>query len=210
MSKSSESQRKVPRQGRSKELVQAIFEATIRILPKVGSRQLTTKKVADIAGVSVGSLYQYFPNKEAILGRLMDSAMENHFAEFERRTQVLNCQSSEDSTNLMIDFALGIFLREKEKNREIFMQAPELGRIPRLFKVRQKVIHILATEMEKHHPGLPPEKYQRISFIAVSSVMGVVHTMLYDETKTYTINDLSVELKTMLNSYFTEIQKQNP
>src|SRR4051794_12631179 len=61
----SKSQRKTPKQARSKELVDAIFEATARILPKVGSYGVTTKKIAEIAGVSIGSLYQYFPNKEA-------------------------------------------------------------------------------------------------------------------------------------------------
>lgn len=62
--------RKLPQQARSTELVAAILEAAIRVLARDGARRFTTIRVAAAAGVSVGSLYQYFPNKEAILFRL--------------------------------------------------------------------------------------------------------------------------------------------
>lgn len=62
--------RKKPQQARSTELVAAILEAAIRVLARDGALRFTTIRVAAAAGVSVGSLYQYFPNKEAILFRL--------------------------------------------------------------------------------------------------------------------------------------------
>ena len=62
--------RKSPRQARSTQLVNAILEAAVRVLGREGARRFTTARVAAEAGVSVGSLYQYFPNKEAILFRL--------------------------------------------------------------------------------------------------------------------------------------------
>src|SRR3954454_19780925 len=64
------SARKTPRQRRSQQLVDAILEAAIRVLTRDGAHRFTTARVAEAAGVSVGSLYQYFPNKEAILFRL--------------------------------------------------------------------------------------------------------------------------------------------
>jgi AcrR family transcriptional regulator len=62
--------RKVPKQARSAELVSTILEAALAVLAKEGARRFTTARVAAKAGVSVGSLYQYFPNKAAILFRL--------------------------------------------------------------------------------------------------------------------------------------------
>jgi AcrR family transcriptional regulator len=62
--------RKTPRQQRSMRLVADILEAAIRILRAEGAARFTMARVAEKAGVSVGSLYQYFPNKEAILFRL--------------------------------------------------------------------------------------------------------------------------------------------
>src|SRR5580693_1144168 len=64
------SARKRPGQARSKKLVEDILEGAIRVLGRDGARRFTTARVAAAAGVSVGSLYQYFPNKESILFRL--------------------------------------------------------------------------------------------------------------------------------------------
>jgi AcrR family transcriptional regulator len=62
--------RKEPKQVRSARLVSDILEAAIHVLTRDGAHRFTTARVAERAGVSVGSLYQYFPNKEAILFRL--------------------------------------------------------------------------------------------------------------------------------------------
>jgi AcrR family transcriptional regulator len=64
------SARKRPQQARSTDLVAAILEAAVQVLAKEGAPRFTTARVAEKAGVSVGSLYQYFPNKAAILFRL--------------------------------------------------------------------------------------------------------------------------------------------
>lgn len=64
------SARKDPKQARSSELVAAVLDAAVQVLRAEGAQRFTTARVAERAGVSVGSLYQYFPNKAAILFRL--------------------------------------------------------------------------------------------------------------------------------------------
>jgi AcrR family transcriptional regulator len=64
------SSRKQPKQARSAGLVSTILEAAAQVLAKEGAPRFTTARVAEKAGVSIGSLYQYFPNKAAILFRL--------------------------------------------------------------------------------------------------------------------------------------------
>ncbi|MGO6725482.1 TetR family transcriptional regulator [Rhizobium ruizarguesonis] len=64
------SSRKQPKQARSSELVAAILDAAAQVLAREGAQRFTTARVAERAGVSIGSLYQYFPNKAAILFRL--------------------------------------------------------------------------------------------------------------------------------------------
>ena len=76
------SSRKQPQQARSTELVAAILQAAIQVLAKEGATRFTTARVAEKAGVSVGSVYQYFPNKAAILFRLQSD-------EWEQTTQLL-------------------------------------------------------------------------------------------------------------------------
>ena len=64
------SPRKQPQQARSTELVAITLQAAVQVLAKQGAQRFTMARVAEKAGVSVGSLYQYFPNKAAILFRL--------------------------------------------------------------------------------------------------------------------------------------------
>ena len=70
------SPRKLPVQARSTQLVADILQAAVRVLEREGGRRFTTIRVAQVAGVSVGSLYQYFPNKQAILVRLQRDEWE--------------------------------------------------------------------------------------------------------------------------------------
>ena len=76
------STRKQPQQARSTELVAAILQAAVQVLAKEGATRFTTARVAEKAGVSVGSVYQYFPNKAAILFRLQSD-------EWQQTTQML-------------------------------------------------------------------------------------------------------------------------
>jgi AcrR family transcriptional regulator len=64
------SSRKRPKQARSSELVAAVLEAATQVLAEEGAARFTTARVAERAGVSIGSLYQYFPNKASILFKL--------------------------------------------------------------------------------------------------------------------------------------------
>jgi AcrR family transcriptional regulator len=64
---SSDSMRKLPTQDRAQRTIETIFQATAQIVESEGEAGLTTNKVAKKAGFSIGTLYQYFPSKEAIL-----------------------------------------------------------------------------------------------------------------------------------------------
>jgi AcrR family transcriptional regulator len=84
------STRKEPRQARSNDLVAAVLDAAVQVLRKEGARRFTTARVAERAGVSVGSIYQYFPNKAAILFRIQ--------AEEWRRTSAMLGQILQDDS----------------------------------------------------------------------------------------------------------------
>lgn len=76
MSANASQPRRQPRQERSQFTLEAIFQAVAQIVATQGEQGLTTNRIAEMAGVSVGSLYQYFPSKDAILQAMLDRHCE--------------------------------------------------------------------------------------------------------------------------------------
>lgn len=104
--------RKSPVQARSTASVDAILQATIQVLLNVGKERLTTTKVALRAGVSVGTLYQYFPNKSALL----QAVLRRHLAEVAEAVE-LACWEQHGRTLRQMATALVIaFLQAKMKD----------------------------------------------------------------------------------------------
>jgi AcrR family transcriptional regulator len=68
--------RKEPRQGRSRQMREDILTASIRVLRREGPLRFTTLRVAEAAGISVGSLYQYFPNKQSLVFAMHSRTVE--------------------------------------------------------------------------------------------------------------------------------------
>ncbi|MDP6893521.1 MAG: TetR/AcrR family transcriptional regulator [Verrucomicrobiota bacterium] len=75
--------RKKPKQMRSKLMFDSILEASTRVLEEVSFKKFTTNRVAEVAGISIGSLYQYFPNKQSILIELERIAIDKITANIE-------------------------------------------------------------------------------------------------------------------------------
>lgn len=86
--------RKKPSQGRSRATVDAIIEATSYILTNVGWNGLTTNAIAERAGVNIGSLYQFFPNKEAVVAELQRRHVEETRTDLRKVLELLPEQTS--------------------------------------------------------------------------------------------------------------------
>jgi AcrR family transcriptional regulator len=104
--------RKSPVQARSTASVDAILEATIQVLLQVGKERLTTTKVASRAGVSVGTLYQYFPNKSSLL----KAALKRHLDEVTEAVELVCDDQEGHSLEQMATALVTAFLEAKMRN----------------------------------------------------------------------------------------------
>jgi AcrR family transcriptional regulator len=93
--------RRRPKQLRARQTVEAVLDAVIRLLKRGGSHSITTNRIAEVAGVSIGSLYQYFPDKRAIFKALH----QRHIDQIDRLVQT---RLVEHAGSSMEDFVRGI------------------------------------------------------------------------------------------------------
>jgi AcrR family transcriptional regulator len=104
--------RKSPVQARSTASVEAILKATIQVLLRIGKERLTTTRVAERAGVSVGTLYQYFPNKTALLR----AALQRHMSEVASAVETVCREQRGHSLEEMATALVTNFLATKMKD----------------------------------------------------------------------------------------------
>src|SRR5262245_47873619 len=116
--------RKRPRQDRSRETVATILDATTRILVKHGFDGLTTNGVAKLAGVSIGSLYQYFPNKEALVAALFERHAEEMRAAIQAELARVATLPIPQAARAVIELTITAHRIDPELHRVLTEQVP--------------------------------------------------------------------------------------
>ena len=119
--------RKAPRQSRSLATVEAIYDATIQVLLKSGQDRLTTVHVAERAGVSVGTLYQYFPNKQALLLALLERHMLRTAKVVEDVCAANHFQPLEVMVHELVNRFIDAKLTDRDTSVALYRIAAEMG-----------------------------------------------------------------------------------
>jgi AcrR family transcriptional regulator len=164
--------RKEPKQARSNELVEAILEAALQVLAKEGAQRFTTTRVAERAGVSVGSLYQYFPNKAAILFRLQQD-------EWQRMSDMLRRVLEDDSKPPLVRLRVLVhaFIRSECEEADVRAAlndaAPLYRDAPETRAARKATEEATLRFMREALPDAPPTARRRAHDIIVTTLRAI-------------------------------------
>lgn len=159
--------RKLPKQQRAKFMVESILQAAAHILER-GNQPFTTNHIAERAGVSIGSLYQYFPGAEAIMAALIKS----HVAQERASAEAILASSGGHNTDVMRDLLIAFVEAHSHSPRlsaRLHALAPGFGLQDELNTARDAQALSIAKAL-----GLPEQE----AIIAVMAVEGVVLAML--------------------------------
>lgn len=132
--------RKIPKQARSKQMVEDVIEAAARILETSGVDALTTNAIADVAGVSPGSVYQYFSDKQSIIGALIEREA-NEFIKVSE--EALTGFSGKDA---MIAFAKSLTLHRLKRPKltfQLILLDPTLTASPESARINGRIYDLL-------------------------------------------------------------------
>ncbi len=117
--------KKKPKQARSQEMVEILLQATTRILRREGSQALTTNRVAEVAGVSIGSLYQYFPNKESLVDALRERYNAQFLQRLIRELAKFNARPFGEGLRELVGFLIDIHTEDPQLHNELAPEIPD-------------------------------------------------------------------------------------
>ena len=173
--------RKRPRQARSIETVEALLEATARVLVKHGYDGLSTNRVAEQAGVSIGSLYQYFPSKEALVAELL----EKYSVHFQELVIGMLASDQDRSPRTVAKAIVRAMVELKRTNpklaRVLREQIPRVGRMNRYEENLARIVEATTLFLGGHASTLRVRDIRSAAFVVVHAVEAVTHQGVIEE-----------------------------
>lgn len=164
-----------PVQRRSEATVDTILEAAAQIFRTYGAKGATTNRIAERAGVSIGSLYQYFPNKEALLVALMERHIGSSIEMLGKVLQRSANASPNERVRAAVTCVLDIHMEDPDLHRVIFEEAP---RPPHVNRKLEDGEMLMRAALEALLEGFPRETCvdpERSAYMALTLVESMVH-----------------------------------
>lgn len=195
--------RRLPKQERSRAIVDAILTATQALLEDEKPDALTTNRIAERAGVSIGSLYRYFPNKDAILGSLYDSEVGREVDELmEQPRWALDEAPLRDGLAMIVDYQLerhrrlcdleGAYYRDHHRE---FSLARRVG--------SEQVEHRLRELLVRRGPEVRAHDLDQAAWLLARGVSAIVRTALEEQPEKLGQAAFRNELVDLLVRYIT-------
>lgn len=169
------SPRKVASQERSRATVNALLDATARILVKEGFDKASTNHIAEVAGVSVGSLYQYFPGKEALVAAVIERH-NRQIGEMVRGElgKLASCSLAEGVRKL-VAVAIRAHALDPKLHRVLAEQIPRVGRLENVETFNSRNYTVFRDYLESRREEIGRTDLELASFMCVTTIEALTH-----------------------------------
>ncbi len=174
--------RKRPVQARSSATVDAIFEATVQVLLSNGARGLSTTRVAIRAGVSVGTMYQYFPHKEALLYAVIERYLDEVADAVEKACEKAFGQPVTIASDVLVSSYIAAKGRDVEASRALYAASSELE-VTNLVQIAFDRLHTSTVRLLRSCPDARWEDPETIGFFFLAILTGATRVLFENETQ---------------------------
>jgi AcrR family transcriptional regulator len=168
--------RKSASQERSRLTVDALLEATARILIKEGFDKASTNRIAEVAGVSVGSLYQYFPCKEALVAALIDRHNSQIMQAVRGELAEAVHQPLAQGIRKLVAVAVKAHRIDPGLHRVLAEQIPRVGRLKHAATFNLENYALFKAYLESRRSEIRAMDLELASFVCVTSIEALTHT----------------------------------
>ncbi|HVY46239.1 MAG TPA: TetR/AcrR family transcriptional regulator [Minicystis sp.] len=173
------SPRKTPRQRRAQATIDAILDAAARILIREGYARATTNRVAVVAGVSIGTLYQYFPSKDAVVAALVERHIGRMRALLAARVAEVAGAPVPEFVRAMVTALFAAHAVDPDLHRTILEHVPLVERAPHLLALQREMHAVVAAALAARG-GLRRDDVALAAVVACEAVTAVAHAALFD------------------------------
>ena len=177
--------RKAASQGRSRATVEALVEATARVLVKEGFDRASTNRIAEAAGVSVGSLYQYFPSKEALVAAVIDRHQQEIMQAVQGELAEILAQPVEKAMRKLVAVAVKAHRVDPRLHRALAEQIPRVGKLEKLETFRSENYVLFRTYLERHRDELRVDDLELATFVCATSIEALTHNAVLHYSKVF-------------------------
>jgi AcrR family transcriptional regulator len=192
--------RKTPVQTRSQATVQAISEATIQVLLRDRVEHLTTTRVAQRAGVSVGTLYQYYRNKEALLHTVLKGHLEHVTDIVEGACKANHHKPLRTMVEALVQSFVSAKLEDREASVALYAVASESDGEALVARLSKRALAAI-TAMLRTAPGVRFSQPEFTAFMLLSSIVGATRAVLEAGASHKIVEDLRRHLVLLGESY---------
>ena len=168
--------RKTASQERSRLTVDALLEATARILVREGFDKASTNRIAEVAGVSVGSLYQYFPSKEALVAALIDRHNRQVMQAIQGELAEALKLSMEEAVRRLVSIAVKAHRVDPKLHRALTEQIPRVGRLENVEFFNRQYYVLFENYLKSRRGELGVTDLGLAAFVCVTSIEALTHT----------------------------------
>ncbi|HYA06925.1 MAG TPA: TetR/AcrR family transcriptional regulator [Xanthobacteraceae bacterium] len=167
--------RKSASQDRSRLTVDALLEATARVLMKEGYDRASTNKIAAVAGVSIGSLYQYFPSKEALVAAVIDRHMHEMMRVVRDAVVKAATRPIEVAARELVSVMIDAHRVNPKLHRVLAEQVPRTGRLENIEAMEREACALVRGYIEAHRDELDVADPDAAAFVCVTAVEALTH-----------------------------------
>jgi AcrR family transcriptional regulator len=193
--------RKQPRQQRSQATVEVILDATARVLCTIGYDRASTNRVALAAGVSVGSLYQYFPSKEALVAALVERHVEEMLRLVRAKIAEVSSAPLPVAVRTMIDAMFAAHAVDPKLHKVLIEQVPRIGRLEDILGVEREIETMVVALLEARRLDVRPARLGAAAFVLCHVVEAVTHKAVLAELRDPRLGEVAEELTEMVLRY---------
>ena len=196
--------RKSPVQARSTATIEVLHEATIQVLLKEGIVKCNTTRIAERAGVSVGSIYQYYPNRDSLLAAVLQRHLDSVAEKIEELCLKYEKTSIRTLISALVDEIILAKLSNPEESKALYAISGERGGLDLSKRMNNRMLAAVSNLLESAS-DIEFDDSQIVAEFVLGAIMGLIRRVLENQVTDKVEQVLESHLKLMVVAYLQQI-----